>query len=354
MTSYEIVRGFAPMMREVLRTERMPPWHADPHYGVFSNDRSLSAEETKTLVHWIEAGAPRGRGSDPLVKVAKSPTDWQLGKPDLVLEIPAFAVPATGAIPYQRPIVKNTIGHDVWLKAIEFAPTNRSLVHHILAGTTGGHPQSELGGLEQLTSLGVYVPGDVPHDLPRDTGVLIKKDSNFIFQVHYTANGKAASEVTRVALYFEDAPPKYPLRNTVFIDTDLKIPANTKAHTVSLSRTFDRDVLIYTLMPHAHVRGDAAEYVVKYPDGKEEILLSVPKYDFNWQTTYELKTPKLLPKGSVVTYSTTYDNSIQNKANPDPNIEVRWGEQTWEEMLYGDVRFRYPDEVVTSSQLTSR
>jgi hypothetical protein len=198
------------------------------------------------------------------------------------------------------------------------------------------------------------VPGDVPHDLPRDTGVLITKDSNFIFQVHYTANGKAASEVTHVALYFEDAPPKYPLRNTVFIDTDLKIPANTKAHTVSLSRTFDRDVLIYTLMPHAHVRGDAAEYVVKYPDGKEEVLLSVPKYDFNWQTTYELKTPKLLPKGSVVTYSTTYDNSTQNKANPDPNIEVRWGEQTWEEMLYGDVRFRYPDEVVTSSQLTSR
>src|SRR5262249_24059369 len=156
-----------------------------------SNDRSLTAEDTKTLVHWIEAGAPRGRGSDPLMTQAKPSTNWQLGKPDLVLEIPAFSVPATGAIPYQRPLVKNPIGHDVWLKAIEFAPTNRTLVHHILAGTTGGRPENELQGLEQLTSLGVYVPGDVPHDLPRDTGVLIKKESNFIFQVHYTANGKA-------------------------------------------------------------------------------------------------------------------------------------------------------------------
>ncbi|HTE43553.1 MAG TPA: redoxin domain-containing protein, partial [Steroidobacteraceae bacterium] len=131
MSSYAIVRGFAPMIREVLRTERMPPWHADPHYGAFSNDRSLTAAQTKTLVHWIEAGAPKSkRGTDPLAAYAKSSPEWAMGTPDLVVEIPAFNVQATGSIPYQRPIVKNTLGKDVWLKAIEFAPTNRGVVHH--------------------------------------------------------------------------------------------------------------------------------------------------------------------------------------------------------------------------------
>ena len=345
-----MVRGFAPMIREVLRTQRMPPWHADPHYGAFSNDRSLDVEQTKTLVHWIEAGAPRGKGDDPLTNLPQVSSTWQLGQPDLVLEIPAFDVPATGTIAYQRPMVKNTLGRDVWLRAIEFMPSDRSVVHHILAGTTGGaaRPGNEASGLARISSLGTFVPGDVPHFLPDDTAVLIPKDTDFAYQVHYTANGKAVREVTRIGLYFAKEPPKYTLRNTVLADTSLKIPANAKAHTVSTSRTFNRDVLLYHLLVHAHVRGNGAEYVAQYPDGTKEVLLSVPKYDFNWQTTYELATPKLLPKGSTLRYSTTYDNSSQNKSNPDPNIEVRWGPQTWEEMLYGDVRFRFPDEVLSN------
>lgn len=363
MSSYEIVRGFAPMIREVLRTQRMPPWHADPHYGAFTNDRSLTANETKTLVHWVEAGAPRGpKGVDPLTKLPKVATSWQLGKPDVILEIPAFEVPATGAIPYQRPVVKNTQGRDVWLRAMEFIPGDRTVVHHILAGTvdanaappTGGNRQpgvnqarSQIERSEQSSGLGTYVPGDVPHFMPLDTGVLMPKDKDFVFQMHYTATGKAVTEVTRVGLYFAKQPPKYPLHNIVLADPmGLKIPPNTKAHTATASQTFERDVLIYNLTAHAHVRGNGAEFVAQYPDGNRETLLSVPKYDFNWQTTYELTTPKLLPKGSTLFYSTTYDNSSQNKSNPNPSIEVRWGPQTWEEMLYGDVRFRYPDEVV--------
>jgi hypothetical protein len=345
MSSYEIIRGFAPMIREVVRTQRMPPWHADPHYGAFSNDRSLTAKEATTLVHWVEAGAPRGRGDDPLKNQPKLASTWQLGKPDYVVEIPAFDVPATGTIAYQRPIVKNAIGRDVWLRAIEFAPTDRTVVHHILAGMTR-RPTDGRGNLDSLSALGAFVPGDVPHLLPDDTAVLIPQDVDFLFQLHYTASGKAVQEVTRIGLYFSKEPPKYPLRNTVLADPSLKIPPNTKAHTVWASRKFDRDVLIYSLTAHSHVRGNGAEYVAQYPDGTKEVLLSVPKYDFNWQTTYELTKPKLLPKGSALLYSTTYDNSAQNKANPDPTIEVRWGQQTWEEMLYGDVRFRYPGEVV--------
>jgi len=353
MTNYDMVRGFAPMIREVLRTQRMPPWHADPHYGAFSNDRSLSAEQTQTLVHWIEAGAPRDKKqSDPLTMVAKQSTTWALGEPDLIVEIPAFAVPATGAIPYQRPVVKNPLGRDVWLRAIEFAPTNRSVVHHILAGTTGGAGDS-LARLEASTSLGVYVPGDVPHDVPKGTGVLIPKDADFTFQMHYTANGKAVTEVTKVGLYFQKDTPTYPLRNTVLLDPRLKIPAHAKDHPASVTRTFNRDVLIYTLMAHAHVRGKSAQFVATYPDGKIETLLSVPHYDFNWQTSYELTTPKLLPKGTKLVYYSNYDNSAQNKANPNPSIEVRWGEQTWEEMIYGDVRFRYVDEINTKDKVSA-
>jgi hypothetical protein len=348
MSSYEVVRGFAPMIREVIRTERMPPWHADPHYGVFSNDRSLTADETKTLVHWIEAKAPRGKGTDPLAAYQKSWPTWALGEPDLVVEIPAFDVPATGTIPYKRPIVKNPLGRDVWVRAIEFAPTNRSVVHHILAGTTGPRGAGSLAGLEASTSLGVYVPGDVPHALPQDMGVFVGKDADFLFQMHYTADGKARSEVTKVGLYFLKDTPKYPMRNTVLLDPGLKIPAGVKDHPATVSRVFDRDILIYTLMSHSHMRGRSAEFIATYPDGKREMLLSVPHYDFNWQTSYDLSQPKLLPKGTKLTYNSNYDNSVQNKANPDPTVDVKWGEQTWEEMIYGDVRFRYMDETTAA------
>lgn len=349
MNSYAMVKGFAPMIREVLRTERMPPWHADPHYGAFSNDRSLTPEQRTTLVHWIEAGALQDKKSrrkpavDPLAKpAAHSGEQWALGKPDLIVEVPAFDVPATGSIDYQRPVVKNTLGRDVWLRAIEFSPSDRSVVHHILAGLSG---KSVQGGAASITSLGVYVPGDVPHALPHDTGVFIPKDADFTFQMHYTASGKAVTEKTKVALYFATETPRFPLRNTVLLDARLKIPAHAKDHPAQVERTFPKDVLIYTLMAHSHVRGKSAQYSAVYPDGTREVLLSVPHYDFNWQTSYELATPKLLPKGTKLIYASSYDNSSQNKANPDPNIEVRWGEQTWEEMIYGDVRYRYPDEV---------
>jgi mono/diheme cytochrome c family protein len=355
MTSYDMVKGFAPMIREVVRTQRMPPWHADPHYGVFRNNRALTDNDVKALVHWVEAGAPRGQGDDPLAALNKSWPEWAMGEPDLILEIPAFNVPATGAIPYQTPRVKNSLGRDAWLRAVDFAPSNRTLVHHILGFTsTGGAQGLRLQNTEGTrSSIGVYVPGDVPHPLPSETGVFIGKDSDYIFQIHYTANGKAATEVTHVGLYFSKEPPKFPLRNMVLMDPRLKIPPNEKSYTASVSRTLERDALLYTLMPHSHVRGVGAKYVARYPDGREEILLSVPRYDFNWQTTYELTTPKLLPKGTSLTYYSTYDNSTQNKSNPDPNIEVHWGEQTWEEMIYGDIRFRFVDETVDEGNRTS-
>ncbi len=350
MTSYEMVRGFAPMIREVVRTQRMPPWHADPHYGVFNHDRSLSEEQAKALVHWIEAGAPRGEGADPLLSQQKDWPEWVGGQPDLIVEIPAFEVPAAGTIEYQNPIVKNTTGRDVWVSAVAFNPTERSVVHHILAYATRATGNVSGAAALRDTYLAGYVPGGDIVRFPPQTGVFVPQDMNFRFQVHYTAAGKKATDATKVGLYFMDAPPKYPLRQMVLLDPFLKIPANTKEHRiVAPPRTFDRDVLIYTLTAHSHYRGIASKYVARYPDGREEILLNVPKYDFNWQTAYELKEPKLLPKGTTLIYDTVYDNSSQNKANPDPNIEVRWGEQSWQEMIYGNVRYRFVDEEVGAS-----
>jgi mono/diheme cytochrome c family protein len=349
MTSYDMIKGFAPMIREVVRTQRMPPWHADPHYQAFSNDRSMSKDEVRTLVHWIEAGAPRGAGGDPLAELQRTWPQWQLGEPDLIVEIPAFEVPATGTIPYQMPSVANPLDHDVWVRAVDFLPGDRTVLHHIIA-TMG----SDAAGIREGGSLGGYVPGAGPMVLPTETGILMKKDAKFFFQMHYTATGKPARDVSRMGIYFRKDAPQYQFRSAVMAKPSLKIPANTKAHTESASRTFDRDIIVYSLLPHSHFRGKASNFVATYPDGTQETLLSVPNYDFNWQTTYELATPKRLPAGTKVTHSTTWDNSSQNKANPDPNREVPWGQQTWDEMLYGVVRFRYVDEAAAPTQTVSR
>ena len=339
MSSYDMVRGFSPMIREVVRTKRMPPWHADPHYGVFSNDRSLSADDTKTLVHWIEAGAPRGGGIDPLTLVKKDWPVWALGKPDLVVNLPKFEVPATGVIPYQMWTVDNPLDHDVWVRAVDFLPGARSNLHHIIATIGGEMAPGEKRDTDG--SLADYVPGSEPLQIPPESGILLKKGAKFGFQAHYTVNGKPVTDTTQMGLYFMDKPPQYRYRAAIMANPRIKIPANTKAYTNDATYKFDREVLVYSLHPHAHFRGAAAEFVAQYPDGHEAVLLNVPRYEFNWQTTYELKTPIVLPAGTAVKYSMTYDNSTQNKANPDPNRIVPWGQQTWDEMLFGVIRFRY-------------
>ena len=356
MTSYDIVKGFAPMIREVVRTQRMPPWHADPHYGAFVGDRSLSEQQAKTLVHWIEAGAPRGAGDDPLTQVKLSDSEeWELGPPDAIVEIPEFTVPATGVVEYQCPEVKNPIGRDVWLRGLEVHVGNKSVVHHIIVNNP-----SDARGEERTTgrggegrvycnapgNLGGYAPGLQPGIVfPKDTGVFFPKESNFIFQMHYTANGKAGTDRSRVGLYFHKKPPKHPLHMLSMGDPRFVIPAGAKRHTVTnKSPPTKQTMIVYDMMPHAHLRGRAARLTVKYPDGREEILLNVPRYDFNWQTDYIPVKPLTIPKGSVLEWSMTWDNSAQNPHNPDPAKPVRWGDQTWEEMGLIFMRYRWLNE----------
>jgi peroxiredoxin len=343
MTSYDMVKGFAPMIREVVRTQRMPPWHADPHYGTWNGVRALSNGQRKTLVHWIEAGAPRGSGNDPLLAVAPDGREWKRGKPDLIVDVPAFDIPATGVIEYQYPRVKNPLGRDVWITAVEIHPGAREAVHHIIA-------QEPVvgGGRREGGNLGGFAPGMSPIVYPANTGVFFPKDADFVFQMHYTPNGKAVTDRSQVGFHFREAndPPKYALRLTALTDFRFEIPPGAKDHATTVTREITRDILVYNFMPHSHLRGKRGRMTAVYADGREEILLNVPKYDFNWQTVYEYREPKKIPAGTKLVWTFAWDNSTQNPANPDPTKAVKWGDQTFEEMGIGFMRFRYLDEEV--------
>ena len=345
MTGYNMVRGFAPMIREVVRTKRMPPWHADPRHGSFANDRSLATDDVRQLVHWIEAGAPRGDGPDPLATLDVDWPDWALSEPDLIVDIPAFDVPATGVVEYQYPRVLNPLDRDVWVRATEILPGDRAALHHVI--TSFRAPKPDGSGFERDGGvLGGYVPGAEPREAPDGTGTLLPAGAMIVFQMHYTPYGKSITDRSKLGLYFLDEPPAHELATTALVNTGIRIPPNTKSHRESAERTFTRDILLYSLLPHAHYRGKASEFRAFYADGREELLLSVPSYDFNWQTTYVLDEPKVLPAGTRVVHTTWWDNSAQNPANPDPNREVPWGQQSWDEMLFGSLRFRYLDEEV--------
>ncbi len=343
MTDYSMIQGFSLMIREVIRTQRMPPWHADPHYGEFSNDRSLSADEAATLVHWIDAGAPRGDGPDPLAQDTQHYPVWALGEPDVIIEIPAEHVPATGVVDYRYKMVENPLNEDVWVRATEIIPGDRSVLHHVITrygqieteGPRAGRISRRGGG-----GLGGYVPGAVADVMPADTGTLLPADATFEFQMHYTTVGRATTDVSRMGIYLYDKPPKHKMEGLIFANPRIRIPPGAANHSEVMERVIAKDVLLYSMLPHAHYRGKASEFVAHYPDGRIEKLVSVPRYDFNWQTSYELKTPKVIPAGTKIVHRTWWDNSARNPANPDPTREVPWGRQSWDEMLFGAMSFR--------------
>ncbi|MXY54527.1 MAG: redoxin domain-containing protein [Gammaproteobacteria bacterium] len=343
MTSYEMVRGFAPMMREVLRTKRMPPWHADPHVGEWRDDAGISNGERTTLVHWIEAGAPRGEGEDPLPGIAVAPvSEWPLGEPDLVIELPAYDVPASGVVDYQFPTVANPLDHDVWVRAMDVLPGSTEVVHHVLVGLIDGDSNRRGGVFDDY--LGGYAPGVRPVELPQGTGMLLPKDDHFLAQMHYTPYGKAVTDVTRIGFYLHDEKPNAFFRQGVVMNPTIAIPPNAKRHEQRAYLEFPADALLYDVLPHSHYRGHSSTFSLVYPDGREELLLNVPNYDFNWQRGYAFVEPRLVPAGSRLVHATVYDNSAQNLGNPDPSKLVRWGLQSWDEMLYGAFSFVWVGE----------
>lgn len=334
MDSYEKVKGFSGMIREAIRTDRMPPYNADPHVNKFAADMNLADKDAQTLIHWIEAGAPRGAGEDPLKINAKPAPEWELGEPDLVLTLPAFTVPASGVVDYQNPTVKNPLTEGRWLRAATVKPSDRRAVHHLLSNGAGG-----------------YAVGAETTVYPKGTGTWVAPGQTFRFQMHYTPYGKESVETTRVGLYFypKDAPPEIMRRSAVIANAGIEIPPNTARHEETAYITFPEKATLFTVFPHAHYRGESMAVSLKRPGSdKEELIISLPKYDFNWQRGYDFASPIKIEPGTKLITRYVYDNSKYNPANPDPTITVKWGEQSWEEMQYTALGFRWDDETVAN------
>jgi len=352
LITYAEVRPWAKAIRAAVSQKKMPPWFADPAHGVYGNDPSLSESELETVIGWVDAGAPEGNPGD-----APRPLDfvdgWRIGRPDVVIEIPKpFNVPASGVVPYQYISVPTGFTEDKWVEAIEIRPSNRKVVHHINASAGPGGsaaPDFRTSDLEQqlLKSgreipefaegelLQTFVPGGAPPMLKKGQAKLIKAGSNITFQLHYTTTGQPEQDQSRIAFIFAKTPPTARIKSILVYNRTFTIPAGDPNHPVIARAVIERDVRLVSMLPHMHVRGKDFEVRITYPSGETETVLRVPKYDFNWQINYYLESPKRLPKGTILEVSGHFDNSVHNRYNPDANAEVRYGEQTWEEMLNG-------------------
>jgi peroxiredoxin len=338
LTSYDEVAGWAEMMREVVQQNRMPPWDADPHFGKFKNDSRLSDREKDLLYAWVKNGAPEGDPKD-LPEPPRFAEGWMIPKPDAIIymrEVP-FDVPAQGTIDYQRFVVDPGWTEDKWVKAIECRPGNAAVVHHIIVYLVPPNvtPSGRAGRL-QSNMLGGFAPGLCPLVLPKGMARYVQKGSKLLFEIHYTANGTVQQDRSYAGFVFADGGS---VRKEVAVQNagnlTFKIPPHESNFKVESEYRFAKDALLLSLTPHMHLRGKDFRYDLIYPDGKTETILWVPRYDFGWQTTYEFADPKRVPRGTTMHCTAHFDNSEENLANPDPSIEVAWGEQTWDEMMFG-------------------
>jgi peroxiredoxin len=336
LTSYEDAAGWAETVREVVEDRRMPPWDADPKYGSFANDPSMTDAEKGLIKKWVENGAPEG-DSKELPEPAQFAEGWRISKPDLILSMPQpFTVPAKGLVPYQYFTVDPGFKEDKWIQASEARPGNPSVVHHVVViiQPPGAPSPAQRGGIGEPVALGV--PGMWPLVFPEGTARFVPAGSNLVFQMHYTPNGTVQTDQTRVGLTFAD-PKKVrkAIRSDMAINFKLNIPAGAADYAAVADYRFGQDTILYSLFPHMHLRGKSFRLSAFYPDGTQEILLDVPRYRFDWQNQYVLVKPKLMPEGTILKCEGHFDNSEANLNNPDPTVSVRFGEQTWNEMLVG-------------------
>ncbi len=350
LTTYDEAVGWADMIHEVVDEQRMPPWHADPKFGHFRNDARLSDEARGLLARWAAAGAPEGDPKD-LPAAPKFADGWLIPEPDQVVYMrdEPFNVPAQGRVEYQRFVVDPGWTEDKWIKAIECRPGNSAVVHHIIVYLVPpGVTPSGAAGRVQSNWLGAFAPGLRPEVLGDGLARYVQKGSKLLFEMHYTANGSQQADRSYAGFIFGDAKS---VKKEVAVQNagnfTFKIPPNDPDYRVEADFLFRHDTLILSMSPHMHVRGKDFLYELVYPDGKKETLLWVPRYDFGWQTTYELAEPKVAPRGAKLHCVAHFDNSADNLANPEPSTEVGWGEQTWEEMMFGWFEMALVDQDLT-------
>lgn len=330
LMTYKESRPWARSIREKVATREMPPWHADPKVSEFANDRRLSQKEIETVLAWVDGGAKEGDAKD--LPPAPVFTDgWGIGKPDVVFYMPQeYTVPATGVIDYKYFSVPTNFKKDMWVKGAEIRPGTRSVVHHIIVYIQKGEELQPLIGL---------APGEEPMVNPDGVAMRIPAGSRLVFQVHYTPNGVEAKDRSYIGITFAKRLPKKEVILVPAMNAWFTIPPNHPNYPVESSYTFSKAVEIRGIMPHMHLRGKAFQCRLTYPGGASKVLLSVPRFDFNWQNHYVMKSPVLVPKGSRVDCIAHFDNSTQNKFNPDPTKAVRWGDQMWDEMMVGWIMY---------------
>jgi hypothetical protein len=355
LLTYEQARPWARAMKEAVLLKKMPPWFADPHYGKFANDRSLSQKEIDTVVAWADAGAPQGDPKDMPAPV-NFVQGWAIPKPDVIFEFPhAFQIPATGTIEYQKVVVPTGFTEDKWVQFAEARPDNRARVHHMIAfirepgsqwlkdakpGEFFVAPKPKEDDRADTSALPSdflvgYAPGQPPELLEPGQAKLIKAGSDLVLEIHYTTNGTASTDRSKFGLVFAKEPPRERVLTLSATNGKFKIPPGAPNYRVDAEFELGTEVKLSGLHPHMHGRGKDFEYRIVYPTGEMETLLRVPRYNWHWQLWYTLFNPMVLPKGTKIECTAHFDNSPNNPDNADPTKEVSWGDQSWDEMMVG-------------------
>ncbi|MEP7336245.1 MAG: thiol-disulfide isomerase [Acidobacteriota bacterium] len=391
LMTYKDTRPWAKSIREKVVSREMPPWYADPAHGEWSNDARLTQDQVETIKTWVEGGAKEGDAKDLPAQPKFSGDGWRFGQPDAVLSMTEDAtVPVDGTLAYKYYSVPTNFDEDKYVQFAQIRRGEPSVVHHVIitvrepgdtplppageiktnvqrvnpetanAGQQQPRQQQQQRGQRRSNNpdgqLIGWAPGMEPLILKPGQAKMIKKGSVLVFQMHYTTNGVAATDRTKVGLWFSKAPvEKRVITQGVFVDPQkLAIPPGDANFESRSSHTFTEDVHIQLFMPHMHVRGKDFIYTLVYPDGTKKVLLNVPKYDFNWQLSYLAKEPIAVPKGSRIECVAHHDNSANNKFNPDPTITVRWGDQTWEEMMIGWIDYTIDGQNLRTQQTASK
>jgi hypothetical protein len=357
MNSHAIVKGFAPMIREVVLTKRMPPAQIDPYVGHFKETYTLTTDETQKLVHWIEAGARKDGNVDPLAQLTWPASKWTLGEPDLVVKVPPQQIPAAGVLDYIRVEVPiEGLTRDRWVRASQYIAGDRTVLHHTLNDlipppdpNAKGNGRGFLRRDPNAARITAYIPGAMVQIEPANTGGLLRVGSKLALQLHYTTNGKATTDASEIGLWFypDDQVPVERMSGEcacIFTNTWKNIPPFVADHEMQQTITIPKDAYIYSMLPHMHFRGKRMRFYAEYPDGKKQELLNIAQYNYNWQLNYELSEPLRVPAGTKIRAVAAFDNSTQNKANPDPSRSVPWGQQSWDEMFFGSVTYKFVDQ----------
>ena len=300
-------------------------------------------------MHWIDAGSPFDgeTDADPLAALTFNDPRYTLGEPDMIVTVPAQSLPATGIVDYRYVPVELNLDKDVWVRAMEFVPGDTKALHHVIAYLSSPADKTARGrenGSARGDSVGGFAPGRGPEQFRDNSGRLITKGSNLLLQMHYTTYGKETVDETEIGIYLHDKPPAYVMAGGVAGQRRFFVPAGAKEHALEGVQEIEKDAWLYSLNPHMHYRGKYMNYTAEYPDGTSEMVLSVPRYDFNWQFNYELEEPLFLPAGTRLVARGAMDNSSRNVNNPDPTKPVHFGLQTKHEMFFGFTTLRYEGE----------